>query len=57
MAGEYQMKHSDVDRIGRGIALISSVLGIGEGAVLDLLAPELLAEDYDRILAWITEEQ
>lgn len=57
MAGEYQMKHSDVDRMGRGIALISSVLDIGEVAVLDLLAPEILAEDYDCILAWMTEEQ
>lgn len=51
------MKNNEVDRIDRGIELIDSVLGIGEVAVLDLLAPELLAEDYDRILAWITEEQ
>lgn len=51
------MKNNDVDRIDRGIELIDSVLGIGKIAVLDLLAPELLAEDYDRILAWITEEQ
>ena len=51
------MKNNEVDRIDRGIELIDSVLGIGKIAVLDLIAPELLAEDYDRILAWITEEQ
>ena len=50
------MKNNEVDRIDRGIELIDSVLGIGKVAVLDLLAPELLAEDYDRILAWMTEE-
>lgn len=51
------MKNNEVDRIDRGIELIDSVLGIGKIAVLNLLAPELLAEDYDRILAWIAEEQ
>lgn len=51
------MKHNDVDRIDRGIALISSVLVIGKIAVLDLLAPELTAEEYDRILCWMIEEQ
>lgn len=51
------MKNNEVDRIDRGIELIDSVLGIGKVAVLDLLAPELLTEDYDRILAWIIEEQ
>jgi len=51
------MKNNEIDRIDRGIELIDSVLGIGKVAVLDLLAPELLAEDYDHILAWIAEEQ
>jgi hypothetical protein len=51
------MKNNEIDRIDRGIELIDSVLGIGKVAVLDLLAPELLAEDYDSILAWFVEEQ
>lgn len=50
------MNNNDVDHLDRGIELIDSVLGIGKIAVLDLLAPELLAEDYDRILAWIVED-
>ena len=51
------MKNNEVDRIDRGIELIDSVLGIGKIAVLDLLAPELLAEEYDRILCWMIEGQ
>lgn len=47
------MKNNDVDRIDRGIELIANVLGIGKVAVLDLLAPELTAEEYDRIISWI----
>lgn len=50
------MKNNDVDRMDRGIEMIDSVPGIGKEAILNLLAPELLAEDYDRILAWIVEE-
>ena len=43
------MKNNEVDRVDRGIELIDSVLGIGKIAVLDLLAPELTAEEYDRL--------
>lgn len=51
------MNNNDVDRIDRGIELIDSVLGIGKVAVLELIGPELTAEEYNRIIAWMVEEQ
>lgn len=51
------MNNNDVDHLDRGIEMIDSVLGIGKIAALGLLAPELTAEEYDRILCWMIEEQ